>query len=102
MTAHGPVMREERSQPRSRIKEDKAMTKIYNIKITRKGRERIVSNTLENLVEYFSYKLLSGSSYDSRVNKAPKTIKSLMSSLNRAVRATEESCYDQTCYELLD
>lgn len=64
------------------------------IKKHHKGRETIVEGTVEELTKYFSYTLLCGHSYNSKINQNPKTLKSLISSINKSYKETMGSCYD--------
>lgn len=43
-----------------------------------------VSGTLEELVNYFGYTLQVGHSWNNRISQQPKTVKSLISALNRS------------------
>lgn len=62
------------------------MEKVAKIeKIDGRGRENvIVSGTLAELTEYFSYTLLTGYAYNRKINKHPKTFKSLITNLDKA------------------
>lgn len=75
--------------------------KSSKIEYTRRDKTREVEGTLEELTRYFSYTLEVGKSYDYRINTKPKTIKSLMSNLNRSFRIKEGCCYDQTTINLI-
>ena len=54
------------------------------IKTDKNGRETVVEGTLAELVEYFSYTLLTGNMYNKKISKTPKTFKSLLTSLDKA------------------
>lgn len=69
--------------------------KTYSIKVEKK-RERIVTGTLEELIQQFSYTLEIGASYNSKINRNPKTIKSFISNLQKAFSEKEAACYDRT------
>ena len=56
--------------------------------------------TLEQLIDAFSYTLEIGNSWDKRINKNPKTIKSFISNLNRAFAIKEAKCYDRSYVEI--
>ncbi len=78
-----------------------ATTKAYTIEITRynyKGEAttRTTTGTLEELKEYFSYKLLCGSEASRKIPRNPKTIKSLVNALN----ASADVCGTQFSYDL--
>jgi len=55
---------------------------------------------LDELINHFSYTLLTGNEYDSKINKNPKTISQLISNLNKSVSVTQNS-YDRDSYRLL-
>lgn len=60
--------------------------KIYHVQHTDKwGRDRIVSGTLEELIEYHSYTLEIGNSWNPKINRYPKTIRSFISNYNKSV-----------------
>lgn len=70
------------------------------ISISRPSRTTIWAGTLEHLVnDVFGYTLECGNSWNSKVNRFPKSSKSLVSNLNKA---KEASCrfYQDTYYEL--
>lgn len=64
--------------------------KTYTIKQTLYGlgktRETEKTGTLEELVKHFKYTLEVGNSYNSSIKTNPKTIKSLISNLNKALK----------------
>ena len=76
--------------------------KIYKIIKTRKGKDSIIEGTLEELITYFSYTLEVGNSYNKKINKKPKTIKSLITNLENALSEKEGACYDRTFIELIN
>lgn len=78
-----------------------ASQKVYTIEVTRisyKGEvtSRTTSGTLDELKEYFSYKLLCGSEASKKTPRNPKTIKSLVNALN----ASADVCGTPFSYEL--
>jgi len=75
-------------------------TKTYTIVKTRRGNESETTDTLENLVKYFSYTLECGNSWNPRINRNPRTATGLVSALNKSVAETQGSCYDPDYYEL--
>jgi hypothetical protein len=75
--------------------------RIYKIKKHRKGRESIVEGTLEYLTQYFSYTLEVGHSYNPKIDRHPKTIKSLMTNLRKSLDIKEGACYERTYLELV-
>ena len=61
--------------------------------------------SLEELIKSFSYTLECGASYshekgNSKINRAPKTIKSLISNLNNAVNNSAANGYAGVSYAL--
>jgi hypothetical protein len=76
------------------------MAKTFTIVKTRRGEPREVSGTVEELTKYFGYTLLAGNSYNRAVKLQPKTAKSLVSNLNKAVGETMSGSFDPTHYEL--
>lgn len=82
--------------------------KKYEIRITRESwngtKERTVSGTMEELIEYFSYTLEKGASWqyekgNKKINRNPKTIASLVSNLNNAERNAAANGCPSTWYE---
>ena len=65
--------------------------KVYKVKKTKSGASGtasyIVEGTLEELIRQFRDTLDMGHQYDSRVNLHPKTIRTLINSINRALNA---------------
>jgi hypothetical protein len=78
-----------------------AEPKTYTIAKTRRGRTTETTNTLPNLINYFKTTLVDGNSYDSKVNTEPKTVKGLVSALNRATDSLQRGSYDPNYYELV-
>jgi hypothetical protein len=74
--------------------------KEYTIISTHRGRDREVKGTLEYLTKYFGYTLECGNSYNQKIDRNPKTIKSLLSNLARSIRETQGSCYDPDSFRL--
>lgn len=74
--------------------------KVYTIVKTRRGRDRETTGTLEELVQYFSYTLECGNSWNRKINRNPKTINALLKALDQSVSATQGGCYDQDSYSL--
>lgn len=61
------------------------MTKVYYVKSIHKGRETIWEGTLEYLKgRVFGYTLECGHSWNSKINRDPKTIKSLVNALEKS------------------
>ncbi len=73
--------------------------KTYAVEIHHRGDVRRASGTVEELVEYFGYTLERGHSWNRKLQRRPKTAKSLVSTLNKCV---SETCnqYDPDWYEL--
>ena len=77
-----------------------AVKKEYTIIKYHRGRKTEVTGTIEELTEYFSYTLECGASWQNergcrKVNKNPKTIKSLINAVNNAFDNTQSACYDR-------
>ena len=70
--------------------------KEYTLTKDYRGREKEITGTLEYLTDYFSYTLLIGKSHNAKINLKPKTIKSLVSNLQRSFEIKESSCYERT------
>ena len=83
-----------------RIYEHSKIDKQYTIIKQRKGNEKEVHGTLEELTDYFGYTLLKGNSYNNKIPTKPKTIKSLIKGLNDSIYETQGSCYEQDYYYL--
>ena len=68
---------------------DEGAADVYSITSERNGRERSKSGTLAELIEYYSYTLETGKSYEHergnrKINLNPKSIVSLVQNLNNA------------------
>ena len=80
--------------------------KTYNIEIDRRGRTRETGyKTLQELIEYFSYTLECGASYqhekgNKKIDRNPKTIKSLIKNINNAVNNAAANGYSSKYYRL--
>jgi hypothetical protein len=77
-----------------------AKTYKINISHTRRG-DSTVEGTLEYLINYFGYTLEVGNSWNSRINRNPKTIKSFVTNLQNSYYEKESSCYERTYVELI-
>jgi len=77
--------------------------KIYKIKVTHTRRgEKIVEGTLDYLLnDYFGYTLEIGASWNRKINRHPKTIKSFISNLQKSYEEKEAACYERTSVELI-
>lgn len=81
--------------------------KEYSIKITktRIGRDiyfRIDKGTLAELIKKFSYTLEIGKSWNPKINRNPKTIKSFISNVQKSFAEKEACCYDRIYIELIN
>lgn len=77
--------------------------KVYAVEIQRRSRSNIVEGTIPELVKYFSYTLLVGESWqhekgNKKINRNPKTIKSLVNNLNNAKRNAAANGAPDTYY----
>ena len=80
--------------------------KQYTIRYTRRDRTNEVTDTLENLIEYFSYTLECGKAYErergnKRINTAPKSAASLVTNLNNAESNRSVNGCGDTFYTLV-
>ena len=76
------------------------MEKEFTVVKIRRDKEYKVKGTLKYLTEYFGYTLLCGNSYNEKITTTPKTVKSLVSNLNKSVNETQRGSYDPDCYFL--
>ena len=77
--------------------------KTYKIEIERKGRLSVYEGTINHLIKnLFGYILEVGVSWDRKINKNPKTIKSLVFNLQKSYTAKEACCYERTSVRLID
>jgi hypothetical protein len=74
--------------------------KQHTIIKTRKGKDTEYTGSLIELTKSFSYTLLCGNEWNSKINQTPKTIKGLITALNQSVRETQGSSYDPDYYQL--
>lgn len=74
--------------------------KTYTIIKYRRGRKNEVTDTLVNLRKYFGYTLEAGASYNQKINTEPKTVKGLVSALNKAVDELQRGSFDPDFYEV--
>jgi hypothetical protein len=72
------------------------MTKTFTIVKTRKGRKTEITNTLPELIKYFSYTLEVGHSYNPKIKLQPTTIRSFISNMEKSLDEKEGSCYERT------
>ena len=82
------------------------MKKIFKIKKTRSGINRTSETTFEGTLEYliddvFGYTLECGNSWNSKIPKRPKTIKSLINAINASYDETEGG-YTRSYVELIN
>lgn len=77
--------------------------KTYKIRITHDRRgENIVEGTLHYLVnQYFGYTLEIGHSWNPKIQRHPKTIRSFISNLQKSYEEKEATCYNRTFVELV-
>lgn len=75
--------------------------KTYKVKVDYKNREKIVEGTLDYLIDYFSYTLEIGNSWNKRISRNPKTIKSFITNLQNSYSEKEACCYERTFVNLV-
>lgn len=74
--------------------------KTYTVIKHRRGRKTEVTRTLPELIEYFGYTLECGASYNPKINRNPKSVKGLVSALNKSVDETQCGSFDPDFYEV--
>lgn len=89
-----------------------AADRVYTINIVRErmmgpSSTRTTSGTLSELLDYFSYTLETGKSYERergryKINMTPKNIQSLVDNLNKAKSNAAANGYSSTYYEVAD
>jgi hypothetical protein len=65
------------------------MSKTYILVKERNGMESRFEGSLDELTDKFSYTLECGNSWNKRISRRPKTIKSLVTNINNAFAETE-------------
>jgi hypothetical protein len=73
----------------------------YTIKKERNDKETIITGTLSYLINYFSYTLEVGNSWNPKINRNPTTIYSFITNLQKSFEAQEACCYNRTSITLL-
>jgi hypothetical protein len=84
---------------------DEAVGQEYTVVIDRKGREKPVSGTMEELLDYFGYTLETGKSYEHekgryKINMNPKNAEQLVNALNKAATNAAANSSPSTYYSL--
>lgn len=77
--------------------------KTYKILVshTKRG-DKTVEGTLDYLTnQYFGYTLEIGQSWNKKIQRHPKTIKSFISSLQKSYEEKESACYERTFVSLI-
>ena len=79
--------------------------KVHTIIKHRRGQQTEISKTLPEFIQYFAYTLEVGQSWqhekgNKKINRQPKTIKSLVSNINNAVNNAAANGHSDTWYEL--
>ena len=73
----------------------------HTIIMERNGRDdKAVTGTIPYLIEYFGYTLEVGASWNKKVNRNPKGIKTLITNLNRAKCASAANGCPDTWYRI--
>lgn len=83
------------------------MTKTYKVEINRRGKTRIQEGTIKELIQYFSYTLECGKSWEhekgnKKISMNPRNGESLVKNLNNAKSNTAANGYSDTRYKLVD
>jgi len=76
--------------------------KVYKVKTTNDGRENIFDGTLVELIKCFSYTLEVGNSWNKKINRTPKTIKTFIKNLELSYKEKEAGCYGRTSISLIN
>lgn len=74
--------------------------KTYTVIKSRKGKTEEIQGTLEELISYFGYTLEVGNSWNSKIQRNPKTIKSFINNLKKSYDEKEGSCFERTSVNL--
>ena len=74
--------------------------KTFTVIKSYNGRKSETTGTLEELIQYFGYTLEVGNSWNSKINRNPKTIKSFISNLQKSYEEKEANCFSRTFVEL--
>lgn len=79
----------------------KQTIKLIALIKTHRGRRTFWVGTLAQMTDAFSYTLECGNSRNERIKTASeiKTLKSLVSNLNKSVKETQGGCFDRDFYE---
>lgn len=70
--------------------------KTYTLIKERKGKETEITGNLYELMKYFGYTIENAHLASIKVNLMPKTIKSCISTIKKALDYKEGSCYERT------
>lgn len=81
---------------------------VYTLEKSRSGRgtqndsTTTIKRTLPDLLQYFGYTLEIGHSWNSKISRYPKTIKSFMKNLQMSYEEKEAACYSRTYVNLVN
>ena len=81
--------------------------KVYKVMTSKCGRattsprENTTEGTLEELIQYFSYTLEIGNSWNKKINRRPATIAAFVKNLQKSYEEKEAACYDRTSVTLI-
>ena len=78
-----------------------AAPKIFTVNVNRRGNDRFVSGTLAQLIQYYSYTLECGNSWNRKISREPKTIKSFEKNYNMSVDETQGG-YDRSYMSIVN
>lgn len=87
------------------IKADEAASSEYTVVIDRRGREKPVTGTMSELLDYFGYTLEVGKSYEHergryKINLNPKNVQQLVDALNKAATNASANSAPSTYYSV--
>lgn len=74
--------------------------KTYTLIKERKGTKTEISGNLYELMQYFGYTIDNAYHSSVKINYMPKTIKSCLSNIKKALDYREGSCYNRTFIDL--
>lgn len=76
--------------------------RVTTVRVNGNNKVKEVSGDLQRLIEYFGYTLEVGHSWNPKINRNPKTIKGLISAVQKASDIQYGSTYIREIYELLN
>ena len=68
----------------------------------RSGRVTETEGTLAELIKHYGYTLKCGNSYNSKISLNPRSVKGLVTALNKCVNELQRGSYSPDDYELIE